>query len=99
MFLTSFIYAQVDIVPTLKHIETGEIEEAQSDFKRLNSRYPDDANVKVPFVGILRIVIISSIYVVKYAILILLRHHNIIIINFSYLSIYKLIGNTKFDFY
>ena len=46
MFLTSFISAQVDIVPTLKHIETGEIEEAQSDFKRLNSRYPDDANVK-----------------------------------------------------
>ena len=44
--LASFISAQVDIVPTLKHIESGEIEEAQSDFRRLNSRYPKDANVK-----------------------------------------------------
>lgn len=46
LFLASFISAQVDIVPTLKHIETGEIEEAQSDFRRLNSRYSKDANVK-----------------------------------------------------
>jgi len=45
-FIASFISAQVDIVSTLKHIESGELEEAQSDFKRLNSRYPDDANVK-----------------------------------------------------
>jgi len=44
--LASFISAQVDIVPTLKHIESGEIEEARSDFRRLNSRYPKDANVK-----------------------------------------------------
>ena len=36
----------MDIVPTLKHIESGEIEEATSDFRRLNSRYPNDANVK-----------------------------------------------------
>jgi tetratricopeptide (TPR) repeat protein len=46
LFLASIISAQVDIVPTLKHIETGEIEEAQSDFKRLSSRYPKDTNVK-----------------------------------------------------
>jgi len=45
-FIVSIISAQVDIVPTLKHIETGEIGEAQSDFKRLGSRYPKDANVK-----------------------------------------------------
>lgn len=44
--LTSLISAQVDIVPTLKHIESGEIEDAHSDFRRLNSRYPEDANVK-----------------------------------------------------
>ncbi|MDA3860801.1 MAG: SPOR domain-containing protein [Melioribacteraceae bacterium] len=42
----SIISAQVDIVSTLKHIESGEIDEAKSDFRRLNSRYPDDANVK-----------------------------------------------------
>ncbi len=45
-FITSFISAQVDIVSTLKHIEIGEIDEAKSDFRRLNSRYPKDANVK-----------------------------------------------------
>jgi cell division septation protein DedD len=45
-FIASIISAQVDIVPTLKHIEAGDIEEAESDFKRLNSRYPKDANVK-----------------------------------------------------
>ena len=44
--LASFISAQVDIVSTLKHIEIGEIDEAKSDFRRLNSRYPKDANVK-----------------------------------------------------
>jgi tetratricopeptide (TPR) repeat protein len=46
VFLSSFIFAQVDIVPTLKHIENGEIDEAKSDFRRLNSRYSEDANVK-----------------------------------------------------
>ena len=45
-FLASVLLAQVDIVPTLKHIESGEIDEARSDFRRLNSRYPKDANVK-----------------------------------------------------
>ena len=45
-FLVSLLFAQVDIVPTLKHIESGEISEAKSDFRRLNSRYPKDANVK-----------------------------------------------------
>ena len=45
-FIASFISAQVDIVSTLKHIESGEIDEAKSDFRRLNSRYPKDANVK-----------------------------------------------------
>ena len=46
LLFSSLSFAQVDIVPTLKHIETGEIEEAKSDFRRLNSRYPKDANVK-----------------------------------------------------
>lgn len=46
LFFTTFISAQVDIVSTLKHIESGEIDEARSDFRRLNSRYPKDANVK-----------------------------------------------------
>lgn len=45
-FIATFLSAQVDIVSTLKHIESGELDEAQSDFRRLNSRYPDDANVK-----------------------------------------------------
>lgn len=43
---SSLLFAQVDIVPTLKHVEAGEIEEAQNDFRRLNARYPNDANVK-----------------------------------------------------
>ncbi len=45
-FLTSVISAQVDIISTLKHIESGEINEAKSDFRRLNTQYPHDANVK-----------------------------------------------------
>jgi cell division septation protein DedD len=44
--LFSILTAQVDIVSTLKHIESGELDEAKSDFRRLNARYPDDANVK-----------------------------------------------------
>jgi len=46
IFFSSIISAQVDIVSTLKHIEIGEIDEAKSDLRRLNSRYPKDANVK-----------------------------------------------------
>lgn len=44
--LYSISFAQVDIVSTLKHIENGELTEAKNDFKRLNDRYPNDANVQ-----------------------------------------------------
>lgn len=46
LLFSSLSFAQVDIVSTLKHIENGEIDEAQSDFRKLISRYPKDANVK-----------------------------------------------------
>lgn len=46
ILFVSIVSAQVDIVSTLKHIESGEIDEAKSDYRRLNARYPDDANVR-----------------------------------------------------
>jgi len=45
-FISSLTFAQVNIVPTLKHIENGELNEAKSEFRSLNDRYPNDANVQ-----------------------------------------------------
>jgi len=42
----SVSFSQVDIVSTLKHIESGELAEAKNDYRRLNNRYPNDANVQ-----------------------------------------------------
>jgi len=48
LFLFAFgvVLGQVDIVPTLKLIESGEITEAHSNLKRLRYKYPKDENVK-----------------------------------------------------
>lgn len=45
LFLLSISFAQVDIVPALKDIESGDIEEAQSILRTLKTKYPNDANV------------------------------------------------------
>ena len=43
--LLNITFAQVDIVPALKDIESGELEEAQTIYRNLKAKYPNDANV------------------------------------------------------